>query len=135
MLGKLLACNHNKHHNRHHHTGREKVLHKLGKKLKLDTQQQARLSSLQSTWMKARAEIEQVRTDRNEMLEAMLYSPTLDQEDTQQLIRIPHLALDEHLPDMVESFRLFHASLNDDQRVQLVSFWQKYQQYSHCSCH
>lgn len=134
MLKRILSFNNNS-HQCHHHSADERFIHHMGQKLELDLQQQAYFISWQASFKKARNEVQQIRQDQNEMLEASLSLPVLDKEETQRLMQIPRLAFDEQLPLVVSAFVEFHASLTDEQRKQLAVLWSDYHLSDPHGCH
>jgi hypothetical protein len=134
MLKKILSFNQRNHHF-HHHSAEERFIHRLEKTLDLDLQQQACFITWQTSFKKASNEVQQIRQDQNEMLEASLSLPVLDKQETQRLMQIPRLAMDEQLPLVVSAFVDFHESLTDEQREQLGVMWKHYHQNNSHGCH
>ena len=124
LLHRLIGWRH-----RHHHAGR--AFQRIGRKLALDSQQQAKFDRLQMAWRQAQDNLQQIHRERDEMLEAVLATATIDQEQILRMAKIPHLSFNDEAPRVIEVYSDFHNSLNQEQREQLLRLWQKYQQYRH----
>ncbi|MDH5179664.1 MAG: hypothetical protein OEZ39_18135 [Gammaproteobacteria bacterium] len=125
MLHKIMAT--------FHRCREEKFIRRLGRKLNLDIAQQARLSAVQASRQKALAEVEQVKTERHDMLLSLLSAPQLDLAEARHLLQIPQRVMDDHLPDVLEQFSAFHAGLSEQQRTRLVELLQRHRS-GHCGC-
>lgn len=112
---------------RHHHTAH--AFRRIGRKLALDGQQQAKFERLQMAWKQAQDNLQQIRRDRDEILEAVLAAPIIDQEQILRMTKIPQLSFNEEAPRVIEVYSNFHSSLNQAQREQLLKLWQKYQRH------
>lgn len=124
LLHKLIGW-----HHRHHHHHSARVFRRIRRKLDLDDCQQAKFAKLQIAWNKARANLQQIRSERDEMLEAIIAVPTINQDELLRMAKIPQLSLNEEMPGVIESYSDFHTSLNQAQREQLLTLWQKHRQH------
>lgn len=115
-------------HDRHHHHA-ARVFRRVSRKLALDDHQQLKFDNLQIGWNRARANLQQIRNERNEMLEAVFAAPTINQEEVLRMAKIPQLSLNEEMPGVIELYSDFHTCLNQAQREQLLMLWQKYHQH------
>lgn len=123
LLHKLM----NWHHRHHcHHSNR--IFRHISRKLELDYSQQAKFDNVQIAWNKVRANLQQIRSERDEMLETMFTAPTLNQDEVLNMAKIPQLSFNEEVPRVIEVYSDFHSSLKPQQREQLLSLWQKYRQ-------
>jgi len=122
LLHRLIGWRH-----RHHHATR--AFRRISRKLGLDDRQQAKFDNLQIAWNQARANWQQISRERDEMLEAVLAAPTIDQDQALQMAKIPQMSFNEEMPRVIEVYSNFHSSLDQTQREQLLELWQKYQQH------
>lgn len=122
LLNKFIGCR-----TRYHPSAW--VFRRISRKLSLDDRQQAKFDNLLIAWNRARSNLQQIRSERDEMLEAIMTAPTINQQEVLRMAKIPQLSLDEEMPRVVELYSDFHSSLNQTQREQLLSLWQKRRQY------
>jgi Spy/CpxP family protein refolding chaperone len=102
---------------------------RIGRKLKLDGGQRERLAALQGKLHEVHSELRQVRRDTHRQVEQLISAPQLDREAARRLVAVPRHAVEEYMPEMVDSFADFYDSLDGDQRQRLLSLWQRHQRH------
>ena len=96
------------------------------KKLKLDESQQVKLLSLQNSLAASRSFLTNIENERYSMMDEVFASDRFNRDAALQLMKVPHLAFEEHAPTIVEALANFYDSLDDKQRQQVRSLWDKY---------
>lgn len=124
MLFRKLIGWHHRHHNHSNCLAR-----RISRKLDLDARQQAKFENLQIAWNSARADWQQIRSERDDMLASVITAPTINADEVLRMAQIPLLSFNEEMPRVIEMYSEFHASLNQAQREQLLSIWQKRRQH------
>jgi Spy/CpxP family protein refolding chaperone len=104
---------------------------RTGRRLRLDPQQQDKLTSLHSEIQLARSEIRQQRQSTRSDVKVLLTADTLDQQEALRLLRFSRDEMEDKLPELIASFAELFNSLNPQQHQRMQKMWQK----SHrCSC-
>ncbi len=107
------------------------MMRRISRRLRLDPQQQDKLSSLQSEIQVARSEIRQQRQSTRSDVQVLLTADTLDQQQALRLLRFSRDEMEDKLPGLVASFAELFNSLNPQQHLRMQTMWHK----SHrCSC-
>ena len=101
--------------NRMHH-----VTERIGRKLDLNSDQQARLVNLGETLRSLRADGEDDRSLTHEQLTQLLTAPSLDRDRAVTLIDQRLQTMNEQVRSVVDAFADFSDSLDPAQRSQLV---------------
>ena len=102
----------------------------LGKRLRLDAQQQAKLAQLQMSLQQLRIEIRQQENTRRNDVDRLLSAKTLDQAEALRLLQLPTRQAQHKLPQLVASFADLFDSLDAQQHQRLQTLWHKLR---HCS--
>ena len=118
-------------HRHHRHRGwfAQWMLRRIGRKLKLDNGQQARLEALRGKMSEVHEELRQVRRDTRQDVERLIMAERLDREAARRLLAVPRHAMEERMPEMVDSFADFLDSLDGEQRQRLLNLWQRHQRH------
>jgi Spy/CpxP family protein refolding chaperone len=118
-------------HRHHRHRGwiAQWMMRRIGRKLKLDTQQQGRLEALQGKMHEVHDDLRQVRRDTHAEVEKLITTEHMDREAARRLFQVPRHAMEERMPEMVDSFADFYDSLNGEQRQRLLTLWQRHQRH------
>jgi hypothetical protein len=116
-------------HRRHRGWFAQWMMRRIGRKLKLDHVQQGRLQALQGKMHEAHDELHQLRRDTHAEVEKLIMAERLDREAAKRLLVVPRHAMDEHMPEVLDSFADFLDSLNGEQRQRLLSLWQRHQHH------
>lgn len=116
-------------HRHHRHRGwfAQWMMRRIGRKLRLDTQQQVRLEALQGKMHEVHDDLRQVRRDTHAEVEKLIGAEQLDRGAARRLFQVPRHAMEERMPEMVDSFADFLDSLNGEQRQRLLAMWNKHQ--------
>jgi Spy/CpxP family protein refolding chaperone len=116
-------------HRRHRGWFAQWMMRRIGRKLKLDTQQQGRLEDLQGKVHEVHDDLRQVRRDTHAEVEKLISAEQLDRDAAKRLLAVPRHAMEDHMPEMVDSFADFFDSLNGEQRRRLLGLWQRHQHH------
>lgn len=100
---------------------------RLGRKLRLDAGQQARLETLQNRMHEVHNEIRELRRQTHAEVEKLISAEQLDREAAGKLLAVPRHAMEEHTPQMVDGFADFFDSLDGEQRSRLLGLWRRHQ--------
>jgi len=116
-------------HRHHHHRGwfARLMLRRIGRKLRLDNGQQARLEALRGKMSEVQEDLRQVRCDTHVEAEKLITAERMDREAARRLLAVPRYAMEERIPEIVDSFADLFDSLNDEQRRRLLELWQRHQ--------
>lgn len=123
----FLHCKSNRPHSIYPPLGRW-LMRGIGKKLKLDEQQNAKFIALQHSLSNTRAYVDQVALDRDAMMHEVLTADAFDRDAALRFIKIPYLAFEEQAPALIDALADFYHSLDQNQRELLKQLWQHHHQ-------
>lgn len=117
----------------HHRSGAigSLMTRRISRRLRLDPQQQHKLTSLQSEIQLARSEIRQQRQATSSDVKTLLTADTLDQQEALRLLRFSRSKMEDKLPGLIASFAELFNSLNPQQHLRMQTMWHKPHR---CSC-
>lgn len=110
------------------HTPEEKaewISDKIASKLELDEAQKVKLSKLKDEIMKARSEIRADRESTFEQAKTMVNSDAMSRDAVRALFDQKHQQVGQLAGPIIDSLVDFHASLNVEQKQQIVEFMEK----------
>ncbi len=99
---------------------------RLGKKLKLDDEQQAKLARPHVSVKKARAGVSEIRHECHRVIGEMLIADDFDRDMALRIMKAPTRPFDKSTGSLVDYFNQFFVSLDHVQRKRLQLLWQKY---------
>ena len=117
---------------RHHHDPAEKaewVVHKISKKMDLNDEQKIKLAAVKDELMKHHSEHKQKKHEMLDSLIAEAQKPEMDQNVFLDMIEHHKTMADKVAPGVIEKLVIFHASLNDEQKSELVEKLEKFKKH------
>lgn len=103
---------------------------RLGRRLRLDPQQQQKLAALQDKMLEARTERHQQQRAWHSELENLLDAKSLDQQQALRLLQLPRGLKQDKLAELVASFAELFNSLDPQQHQRMQKMWHKLHRYS-----
>lgn len=103
---------------------------RLGRRLRLDRQQQEKLTALQDKMLEARTERHQHQRAWRNDIENLLSAESLDQQEALRLLQLPRGLKQDKLAELVASFAEFFNSLDPQQHQRMQKMWRKLHRYS-----
>lgn len=107
-----------------HHTPEEKqakAVKKISYVLELEDHQKPQVEALVAAIFEMRADLKANRLDELQQVKASVASPTLDQALFIRLIDQKVATLNEHKTTIVNHLSQLHATLNDEQKAELLA--------------
>lgn len=122
----LTACN------RHHHDPEDKaewMVHKISKKLDLDDNQKAKLEDVKVELMKHHKEHRDSKAEMMDKLILEVQKPQLDEALLMDMVNQHKTRIEQAAPGVIEKLVVFHASLNAEQKSEIVEKLQKFKKH------
>ena len=114
-----------------HHHGRRQglisrwMMRRLTKRLNLSSQQSEKFIYLSNTMHSTHTNINDMRAQRDKLLEPLLQAEQLDRDTALRILRLPQQEFNEHTSDIVNAFGDFYDELQPAQREKLLQLWKK----------
>jgi len=99
------------------------IAKRVGKRLGLDAEQQAKFAHAQSELVAARADLQRERAMQHNVVDGLLRADTLDRTRVTQLIDRVMQTVNTRIGIAVPAIGDFYDSLNAAQRAQVREFW------------
>jgi len=118
--------------NRHHQDPEDRaewMVHKISSKLDLDDSQKAKLEDVKIELMKHHKEH---RVSKAEMMDKLLLEvkkPTLDEDFLLEMVNQHKSRVEQAAPGVISKLVIFHASLNTDQKEELIEKLEKFKKH------
>ena len=125
-IATLTACN------RHHNNPEDRaewMVHKISKKLDLDDSQKAKLEDVKVELMQHHKEH---RANKAEMMDKLLLEvqkPKLDEAFLLDMVNQHKARVEQAAPGVIDKLVIFHASLNTEQKEELVEKLEKFKKH------
>ena len=119
----LTACG------RHHHDPEEKaewIVHKVSKKLDLNDEQKVKLEAVKDEFMRHHDVHKAHKKEMYDKLIAEVVKPQIDQAVLLEMVDQHKTRVEEIAPGVIEKLAVFHASLNQEQKLELKEKLEKF---------
>ena len=118
--------------NRHHHDPDDKaewMVHKISKKLDLDDSQIAKLEDVKVEMMQHHKTHRDNKAEMMDKLILEVQKPKIDQAFLMEMVNQHTSRVEQVAPGVIEKLVVFHASLNSEQKEELVEKIQKFKKH------